>query len=117
MASTITDALFLLFRVFIVYAVYWVAKHLASEVKCSKARAYLYAIGVSLFLAGVSWANYGTHTEDADPLFGGGETVVDFEPTKDQRNRHGLFIFTVLGVTSIVGTYQGLKARDSRGHK
>ena len=62
-------------------------------------------------MAGMSWTNYGTHAEDADPLYGGGETVVDFEPTEDQRNRHGMFIFTVLAVTSVVGTYHGLKKR------
>lgn len=111
MASTIADAFLILFRVFVVYVIYSAAKHFASQAKCTKARAYLWAIGISLLLAAVSWANYGTHTENDDPLFGGGEIVTDFGPTDDQRNRHGLLIFTVLGVTSIVGTYQGLKQR------
>lgn len=110
--NTIFDAFFFLIRVFILYVIYSTAKHLASKSKCHNAKAYLWAIGISAFLAGMSWVNYGTHTEDADPLKGGGESVVDFEPTKDQRNRHGIFIFTVLALVSVVGTYQGFKNRQ-----
>ena len=111
MINTVFDALFLLFRFFLVYMVYVLANHFASESKCHRVKAYIWALGVSAVLAGISWENHGTHTEDGDPLYGGGETVVDFEPTKDQRNRHGMFIFTVLAVTSTVGTYQGLARR------
>jgi hypothetical protein len=111
MTAAFFDSLSFLFRVFVVYIVYASAKHLASESRCHKAKAYLWALGVSAFLAGMSWVNYGTDTEDADPIYGGGETVVVFEPTQDQRNRHGIFIFTVIAVSSVVGTYQGLADR------
>jgi hypothetical protein len=46
---------------------------------------YLIGIGVCGFIALGSAYYLGTHREDADPVFGGGEVVVDYEPTNDQR--------------------------------
>lgn len=54
------------------------------------------------------------HTEDADPLYGGGEIVTDCEPTQSQRYRHGIIVFTVLAVASSVGVYYGLADRKDR---
>ena len=50
------------------------------------------------------WAGYGTHTEDADPLFGGGYTVVDFTPTNKQRSDHA---GTTLIPAALFGVYRG----------
>ena len=56
-------------------------------------------------LAVMSWANYGTYTEDADPLFGGGRTVVDFVPTEVERSLVGSRLFMDLLVPGLLGTY------------
>ena len=60
----------------------------------------LYAAGV---LALISWARYGEHTEDADPIRGGGDIVVDFAPTATARADHAINIFVVLLVPSLIG--------------
>jgi hypothetical protein len=51
------------------------------------------------------WAGYGTHTEDADPLFGGGETVVDFVPPAVERDLIGSRIFVDLLLPALLGAY------------
>ena len=51
------------------------------------------------------WAGYGTYTEDADPLFGGGTTVVDFVPTAIERDLVGSRVFIDLLLPALVGTY------------
>lgn len=111
MGDTFLDAVFLLVRVAIIYGVYKVAKRMASESSCSRGKAYAIAIGVALLFAALSWANFGTHQEDANPLHGGGTTVVDFVPSKQERNQQGLFVFIVLGTASLAGTHSGLKIR------
>lgn len=57
----------------------------------------------------VIWASYGTHTEDGDPLRGGGEVVTDFEPTDKERNEYGVETFFVLGIPSMVAVYKTYK--------
>ena len=57
----------------------------------------------------VIWASYGTHTEDADPLRGGGEVVTDFEPTDKERNEYGVETFFVLGIPAMVAVYKNYK--------
>jgi hypothetical protein len=114
MEAAVLQALSLLVRVFIVYCVFAASKRLASGSKCHRAKACAWAVGASSFLAFLSWQAYGTPFEDPDPLYGGGEEVVDFEPTAAQRNQHGLVIFMVLAITSVVGTHLGLKDRANR---
>lgn len=111
MEDTIIDAVFLLLRAGFIYLIFKVAKRMTAATDCSKMKAYFVTIAASSLFAGVLWANHGTHTEDADPLFGGGETVVDFIPTKQERNQHGLFVLIVIGGASLAGTHSGLKAR------
>jgi hypothetical protein len=55
------------------------------------------------------WAAYGTHTEDEDPLRGGGEVVTDFEPTDKERNEYGVKTFLVLGIPAMVAVYKNYK--------
>ena len=114
MNKGITDALFLLLRVLVACVAFALARGVAADSKCPKYRAYLYALGASAFLALMSWQNYGTHTEDADPVYGGGAEVVDFEPTCAQRDQHGLFMFTVLSAISVTGVFVGLRERAKR---
>jgi len=110
MEAAVFDALFLLFRTLAVYWVFSFSRSLASNSKCRRLKAYLWAIGVSGFIALMCWSSYGTHTE-GDPVPGGLETVVDFVPTYAERNKHGIFIFVAIGLTSLVGTHMGLKDR------
>jgi hypothetical protein len=58
-------------------------------------------------LAVVAWAGYGTHAEDGDPLRGGGEIVVDFQPTIEERNKHDLVIFLTTFAIAVHGTWYG----------
>ena len=67
------------------------------------------------FLACYLGTNLGTHQEDADPVFGGGETVVDYVPTKEQQSRHGLFVFLCLIIPAVYGIHGGIQeAREKR---
>lgn len=63
----------------------------------------LYGVGI---LTIISWAGLGTHVEDADPLFGGGETVIDFIPKPGERGDHAINIFLTLLVPTIYGVYK-----------
>lgn len=106
------DALFLLFRAFIVFAIASGARRLATESKGPRIKAYAWALAVSVGLAAVAWGTYGSHTENADPIFGGGEVVADFEPSAVQSLRYATFVFVVVGVASLAGTHIGLRQRD-----
>jgi hypothetical protein len=80
----------------------------------SEVKAYLICVGVcGLIAVGVARA-LGTHQEDADPVFGGGETVVDYKPTEDQRIRHALTWFFCLCVPSICGIYISFREKQQR---
>lgn len=70
-------------------------------------KAYLAVITAVSILSLISWASYGTHTEDADPLFGGGEVVIDFEATRKERNEHLLKVFLTLVIPALIGVYRG----------
>jgi hypothetical protein len=67
---------------------------------------YLKGLGAALVIALVCWNGYGTHKEDADPLYGGGYTVVDFVPTKKERNEYGLFVFFFTLIPIWYGAYK-----------
>ena len=57
------------------------------------------------------------HVEDADPLFGGGETIVDFVPTADERAHAGLSVFISVLVLGLHGTWHGRnRLRDEFAH-
>lgn len=72
------------------------------------------ALGISATLALVAWSGYGTHTEDRDPLFGGGDTVVDFEPTAKQRNTHGAFVLFVTVTPMLWGVFRARPGGESK---
>jgi multidrug transporter EmrE-like cation transporter len=72
-------------------------------------KSYLLVFYLAGALSLLSWANYGTHVEDADPLFGGGETVVDFVPAEQQRSEHALNLLVLLLVPGFYGVYRERK--------
>lgn len=71
------EALGVFGKFFWVYISYSVARNMTVERTGPKWKAYLSALGVCAAISCVVWVSYGTHREDADPLFGGGEVVVD----------------------------------------
>src|SRR5438876_4195415 len=75
---------------------------------------YLLCIGACALLAYGSAVILGTHQEDSDPVFGGGETVVDYEPTQDERSRHGLIAFLCLSIPALYGTHEALQESRAR---
>jgi hypothetical protein len=113
MEAAVLDACAFLFGAFFAYLPYAAAKGVAARSTCPRWKAYGWAIGFSAFMAFNSWAKYGTHTEDADPIYGGGEVVVDFRPTDAARKGHGAWVFIVLAATTTLGTYWGLEERRS----
>jgi hypothetical protein len=62
--------------------------------------AVFYGVGIFTVLV---WASYGTHIEDADPIRGGGERVVDFVPSDVERAEYGLTVFVSLLIPAILG--------------
>jgi hypothetical protein len=112
--EAIWQVFLLLFRLFIAYAFFAGARRASSECHRSKLQVCLCAIALSGALAFFSWTNYGTHVEDADPVFGGGTEVVDFEPTGAERNRHAVEIFAIASALTLTGSFVGLRERDKR---
>jgi hypothetical protein len=69
------------------------------------------ALGLAGFLGMAAAFNLGTHTEDSDPLYGGGDRVVDYEPTAKQRTERGWFVFLVTAAAAGAGLYKGHRQR------
>jgi hypothetical protein len=113
-SSTLFSILGCMLRIWLVYIAFNMARHFAGTGSASPARAYLWTIGVPAFLALMAWSTYGTHTEEADPLYGGGDVVQDFEPTPRQRNHHGMRVFFYFSIPALAGTYIGLRDRRTR---
>ena len=78
---------------------------------------YLICIGACAFLAYCLGANLGTHKEDVDPVFGDGETVVDYVPTKEQRSRHGLVVFLCLIIPAVSGIHGGIQEAREKSER
>jgi len=108
------QALYFLFRAYIAYMVFVIARHLTKQSTSPRWLAYLWTLAVVMGFTLVSWYTYGTHVENDDPIHGGGETIIDFVSTDEERNKHGVFIFTALLVPSLIGTYKGLEERARR---
>jgi hypothetical protein len=83
---------------------YW-GRHLSSSYR----RKWLICLSLLFFCGLFSLflqSSLGTHIEDADPIYGGGERIVDFEPTEKQRTEYGLTAFLVLSVSSFYGVFK-----------
>lgn len=94
--------------VLLVVGMYHLGKILLKEYK-SKLKTFLVLLGISAFLAFMAWSILGTHVEDADPLFGGGDRIVDYEPTLAQKNRHGTVIFLMSFGSACAGLWSSAK--------
>lgn len=71
------------------------------------------ALAICAFVALGLALTHGTHMEDSDPLFGGGEEVTDFEVSPQEREQYGWKVFAALAVGAISGTRRALKASAS----
>jgi hypothetical protein len=79
----------------------------------SKTKAFVATLGASLLLAFIGWSVMGTHVEDADPVMGGGEVVVDYEPTHARRTETGTLIFFITFVPASVALLKRESPRKS----
>ena len=102
------DVLGHLGKAVIVIGAFYFGRHMGKTYK-EKWKNYSVVLGFILLLSFTMWSSYGTHTEDADPLRGGGEVITDFEPTDTERNEYGLTMFFVLLIPAILGVYKGQK--------
>jgi hypothetical protein len=109
---TFLSALVWIFRGLILYAAFTGARRLVADGYASPSRAYIATFGVVLFLTLIAWSTYGAETDDDD--YGRADTVVAFNPTLAQRNRHGLRVFFFLAIPAFTGTYFGLRLRNQR---
>jgi hypothetical protein len=78
-------------------------QHIVSEMPVWKC--LLWTFYGSTAIALMLGASYGTHTEDADPLFGGGDVIVDFDPTLVERGLYASQLFVDLLLPALLGTY------------
>ncbi|MCK9582878.1 MAG: hypothetical protein M0Q46_04605 [Endomicrobiales bacterium] len=103
----------LFLRVCVVYAIYKVSSDLTENSKKPAWRIYLNILLVSLFASWLCSSNLGSYidTENADPLFGGGDGIQEYVPTIKEKYEHALFIFTVMFITSFKGVYDALRKR------
>ena len=82
-----------------------------------KLKTFVVILGISLLLGFLSWSSVGTHVEDSDPVFGGGDTVTDYEATHSQRNKAGTFIFLLSFLPACAGLLSAAKSADSKSDK
>src|SRR5260370_37753327 len=68
-----------------------------------KWRSYLTVAGLVGVCCLVFWSSYGTHFENSDPIYGGGEQVQDFVPTEAQRNEYGLEELLTFEIAALFG--------------
>jgi hypothetical protein len=68
-----------------------------------KWRNYLTVAGMIAVACLALWSSYGTHFENSDPIYGGGDEVQDFVPTDKQRNEYGLKILLTLEIAALWG--------------
>jgi len=109
--NDIFKGLWVLFRFGVIYFVYSVARKTTEDGTNSKWKSYSWTVAIVLGLTILSSTTIGTHVEDADPLFGGGEVVEDYEVSSHERIKQGFYLFTVLIIPALIGTHKGLSER------
>ena len=107
--DTLWSSAVTLLRVGFVVAIYSLSRSLA-RIHDEAWKNYLLIFYLASTFTLFSWAYYGMHTENADPLFGGGETLVDFVPSKLEKADHALNVFCLLLVPGLYGVYRERKS-------
>ena len=100
------DVFEMLAKAAFVVVLYQFGKH-AATIYPQRWRNYLTLLGAAVLLALAFAGSYGTHSEDTDPVRGGGRTVVDFVPTTQERAEQGLVALLVLVIPSFLGLAAG----------
>jgi hypothetical protein len=108
----IKDAFYFLFRALVVYLIYKVSRDVSSESKAKSYRLYLSAIIIAGILSWYSGYSYGTHIEDADPIYGGGNQITDIQISDKHKLNHGILIFVVVVTPALIGVWCGLRFRS-----
>ena len=84
-------------------------QHFKPKLKC---------VAVILVIAALcgflSYSDLGSHVEDADPLFGGGETVQDYQPTNAERIESGVKNFALFTVLLLLGAFIAFQETDEQ---
>jgi hypothetical protein len=79
---------------------------------------YLICVGACALLGSFLALNLGTHQENEDdPIFGDGETVVDYVPTKEQRSKHALVVFLCLVIPAVYGIHGGIQESREKSQR
>ena len=90
---------------------FWVALRFFEEYRKQLWQRCLIVFYAACVLSVLGYGNLGTHVEDADPLFGGGDIVVDYEPTNTQRHQAGARVFFGVLIPGLLGTVVGWKTK------
>lgn len=109
--KTTADVAHMFFRFGLIWFVFTIARSITGHGHSNGWLCYLSAIAVCTVIALFARSNLGTHTEEDDPMFGGGHLEVDYVPTKKARDEHFLWVFEALTLPSLVGVYSGLELR------
>lgn len=108
--NAVLEGAFSLLRVGIAYAAYQFGRiapgHFKRKLKC-----YATMVSVAVFLGFMAATNFGSHVDDADPLFGCGEVVQDYEPTDTERLESGVKIFVMAGTLLVLGAAHGFREK------
>ena len=76
-----------------------------------KIREYFECAFLAAFLALISACTLGTHMENSDPIFGGGDQVEDYTPKPGQRTSHGIKVFVIVFTALAYGTSTRSRAK------
>lgn len=74
-----------------------------------KLRAYACCIGIVLFISYSMSRSLGTHVEGADPRWGGGEVVQDYEVSEKEKKQDFLNRIVFLLPVTLFGIYKAYK--------
>jgi hypothetical protein len=100
-----------LLKAYFIAMVWWVGKYSAANSTSIQPLVYGKTILFCAFLAFIAYGTMGTHMENADPLFGGGDEIIDFVPTDTERLEYAWRAFFVLVIPALCGVYQGMEER------
>jgi len=76
-------------------------------------KGYASSFAIALVLGVIGRTTLGTHTENDDPIYGGGDRVVDYIPTREEQDRAFYMIFGLTALPALIGTHVGLAKREA----